>query len=323
MAIVAGIDEAGYGPLLGPLVVTGVAFEVPDSGQAGPDADLWTVLADSVCRKASRRDHRLPILDSKKLYHRASGLGLLECSALAMLKSAKPAPETFREFLRRVAPQAVDDLPHYPWYRDFDLDLPVEAGAGLIATKANAVSRNARAQGIRLAGVICEPLLEGHYNRVVSSTRNKAVVLLGQTLRIVQRILTRAGGRTAHIHVDRQGGRSHYTNPLMTAFDSFELEIIEETPQRSAYRLVRPPSSHTIEFCTDGEDRHLPIALASIFSKYIRELFMRGLNGYWSDRVPSLRPTAGYYTDALRFLEDIASAVRQEQIDRALLVRQR
>ncbi|MCH8916798.1 MAG: hypothetical protein IIC52_01970 [Proteobacteria bacterium] len=30
MAIVAGIDEAGFGPTLGPLVVSGVAFRVPD-----------------------------------------------------------------------------------------------------------------------------------------------------------------------------------------------------------------------------------------------------------------------------------------------------
>ena len=30
MGLVIGMDEAGYGPNLGPLVVTGVAFEVPD-----------------------------------------------------------------------------------------------------------------------------------------------------------------------------------------------------------------------------------------------------------------------------------------------------
>ena len=47
MAIVAGIDEAGYGPLLGPLVVSVVAFEVPD-GLAG--VDLWELLSAAVSR---------------------------------------------------------------------------------------------------------------------------------------------------------------------------------------------------------------------------------------------------------------------------------
>ena len=65
MAIVAGVDEAGYGPLLGPLVVTGVAFRVPD---AVAEASLWDVLRGSVTRRASAKDLRLPILDSKRLY---------------------------------------------------------------------------------------------------------------------------------------------------------------------------------------------------------------------------------------------------------------
>jgi ribonuclease HII len=320
LAIVVGIDEAGYGPLLGPLVVTGVAFEVPDD-QA--DRCLWRTLADSVTDRLRRRDLRLPILDSKRLYKPGSGLAALERTALAMLASSKPRPGTFRSLLKSAAPRALDDMRAYPWYADLDHDLPVEADAGVIATQANAVRRNARACGVRLAGVLSEPLLEGHYNRMVSSTRNKAVVLLGLTLRIVQRVLNKASGRPVTFLIDRHGGRSHYADWLMRSFDRFELEILEESPQRSAYRLVRSPSAHTVEFCTNGEDHHLPVALASIFSKYLRELFMRGFNAYWCDRVASLRPTAGYYRDALRFLDDVGRAARELGIDRNMLVRQR
>ena len=318
MAIVVGIDEAGYGPLLGPLVVTGVAFEVPDDAV---DACLWGLLSDSVTRRASRRDSRLPVLDSKKLHKSGAGLASLERSALAMLRSAHRLPETFAALLRRVAPQVLGDMAGYPWYRDLDFALPVEAQAGAIATSANAVRRNARRRGLRLSGVLSEPLLEGHYNRLVSSTRNKAVVLLGLTLRIVQRVITKADGRPLRIVIDRQGGRTHYADHLMTSFAGFDLRIIEESPQRSAYSLVRSPAACTVEFCTDGEDHHLAVALASIYSKYLRELFMRGLNRYWVQRVGSLRPTAGYYTDGLRFLEDIGPALDRQGVDRGMLVR--
>ncbi|MFQ5491703.1 MAG: hypothetical protein ACE5GE_13375 [Phycisphaerae bacterium] len=320
MAIIAGIDEAGYGPLLGPLVVTGVVFEVPDD-QA--DACLWELLSQSVTRRPTRKDLRLPVLDSKKLHARGKGIESLERTALGMLQSSLPAPDSFAGLLQRVAPHALQDMQNYPWYADLKLDLPVEADSGVVATQANAVRRNARAAGVRLAAVISEPLLEGHYNRLVSNTRNKAVVLMGLTLRIVQRIIERAAGAPVRVYADRQGGRCRYLDPLMRAFEGFEFQILEESDGRSAYRLTRSPARHDIEFCTSGEDKHLPTALASVFSKYLRELFMRGFNQYWSGRVNALRPTAGYYTDAQRFLKDIAQAVSKEGIDRAQLVRMR
>ena len=43
------------------------------------------------------------------------------------------------------------------------------------------------------------------------------------------------------------------------------------------------------------------VALASIVSKTVRELWMDVFNAYWRARVPGLRPTAGYPVDAVRF----------------------
>ncbi len=176
---------------------------------------------------------------------------------------------------------------------------------------------------IKLVGVFSEILPAGHYNRQVTQTRNKATVLMELALTIVQRILKKYGKDNLRICVDRQGGREHYVEKLMTFFAGVKLRIIEETPQRSAYSLNNGSQDWDIEFSTKGEDKHLPIALASIFSKYLRELFMKALNEYYAQRVENLAPTAGYYTDGKRFLADIDAAIKSEQIDTSILVRSR
>ena len=60
-----------------------------------------------------------------------------------------------------------------------------------------------------------------------------------------------------------------------------------------------------------ADGHHGLVALASIVSKTVRELWMDGFNAYWRSRVPGLRPTAGYPVDAQRFrraIEESASA---------------
>ena len=57
------------------------------------------------------------------------------------------------------------------------------------------------------------------------------------------------------------------------------------------------------------------VALASIVSKTVRELWMDEFNAYWLRRIPDLRPTAGYPSDAVRFrqaIEDVALAERHD-----------
>jgi hypothetical protein len=49
-------------------------------------------------------------------------------------------------------------------------------------------------------------------------------------------------------------------------------------------------------------------------AKYVRELSMHAFNAFWADRLPGLRPTAGYPTDALRWREDAATAIEQAHV---------
>src|SRR5687767_9088016 len=89
MVTIVGIDEAGYGPLLGPLVVSAVAFDVPLAllRESDPAAglNLWTLLKSSIAKRPNKRGSRLAVADSKILYDSSDsecGLKLLERAAL-------------------------------------------------------------------------------------------------------------------------------------------------------------------------------------------------------------------------------------------------
>ncbi len=317
--IVVGIDEAGYGPILGPLVVSAVGFDIPDDRA---DRSLWELLSDSVTQNARKRDHRLAIADSKKLYDKAKGLELLERAALSVLQSAGSRPASFSELLTGLCPRVVGEAGGYPWYAHLDIPLPVACQAAGLGPMANALSHSLTSIGGRFLGAISEPLLEGQYNDLVSRTKNKSVVLLGLTLRLIQRMADGHAGANLRIGIDRQGGRTSYGRWLMTSFEDFALKIVEESNDRSAYRMSRGSMEWQVEFAKKGEDRHLPVALASIFSKYTRELFMRAFNGYWQEQVPGVKPTAGYYTDGTRFLDDIRPHLGGLGIEESSLVRQ-
>ena len=69
MAVLVGIDEAGFGPILGPLVVSSSTFSLPDNLV---EADLWRLLRKGVSMTRKHLAGRLLITDSKKAYSRAA-----------------------------------------------------------------------------------------------------------------------------------------------------------------------------------------------------------------------------------------------------------
>ena len=81
----------------------------------------------------------------------------------------------------------------------------------------------------------------------------------------------------------------------------------EESPDVSTYRIV--PYGR-ISFIKDGDASHLPIAVASMVGKYLRELAMRDVNTLFVDQ--DLRPASGYRDKVTaRFIEQTEKARRR------------
>ena len=303
MAILAGIDEAGYGPLLGPLVSAATAFSVPNALCNKP---LWNILASSIARQPSRSSGRLAVADSKKLFAHRDGLARLERTALTFMHLLAKPTAHLGQLLRSLGDNCQGQMNNYPWYDGQSVSLPHAADAKDLATCLNALRLDTQRNDIAFLAARSQVLLVGRYNDLAEKTRNKSAVLFGLVGKYIARLVKAYAGEGLVIYADKLGGRTRYRSLLQQLFSDWDLRILQETRQASGYQLTKNSLTWQVHFQAKAESSHLPVALASIYAKYVRELFMELLNRYWCREVAGLRPTAGYYSDGRRFLADIA-----------------
>lgn len=326
MFVYAGIDEAGYGPLFGPLVVARSVFAVPKLEASSDPPHLWQRLSKAVCRGLAGRKGRVPIADSKALKSQAVGIKHLEigCLSFAGVRGVRPSClRTWLECLGEPCHEREDLLPWYaatearPWQA-----LPAANTEGEIAVARGMLMSTARRIGVEVPDLGASVVLEDVFNDLAQRTRSKAATSFTFVSRHLDAIFRQFGEHHPYVVVDRQGGRSHYREPLMLTFPDCAMTIVEESEDVSSYELSWPDGrAMRIRFQTEAEDAHMPVALASMIAKYTRELFMARFNGYFAERLPGVRPTAGYATDARRFLQEIEPRLPELEIDAGRLCR--
>lgn len=321
MLLYAGIDEAGYGPMLGPLCIGSSLFQLHDSDPEEGAPDLWSLLADAVCRRPTDKKRRIAIDDSKTLKGssgaRAHPLRHLERGVLAFLKAATGTlPRTDEACYQLLQSR----MGHEPWYVG-DVELPLAGEPEEHRIAAAVLGRTLESAGIEVRALGCEVIQAHQINAAASSRERKSDLNLGAALRMVDRIRRDHADMHPRVVIDRQGGRSRYREHLALAWPEGRIQVLGETDRISRYRIDLPDGLLTISFEAESEQNHLPVALASMVAKLVRELHMIRLNRFFATQIPELKPTAGYVQDGRRFMREIDPLVRSLDLDEGRLVR--
>ncbi len=343
----AGIDEAGLGPLLGPLTLGACALRVPRELD-----DLWRALdsvvsADPRLANAERRrsrttpGERIVVADSKLVFERGErGERRLERTALAFLALREGAPcsprdarELLRSFPEDVCP--LRPLEAEFWSSALAFGLPRRMAHDELRADVEALRGACHAARIELLDALVRTTAVRTLNDSFDATDNKARTHWQETSALIAHLWRRHAVEGLELTVDRQGGRMRYAAVLAETFPRARVGVVAESAPCSSYDVVEdargasadapasPARSMRIVFREKAELRSFPVALASCLAKFVRETCMQAFNDWFAALDPSLRPTAGYFNDAQRWLADARGAIERARVERRALVRSR
>jgi ribonuclease HII len=315
MPWIVGIDEAGYGPNLGPFVMTAVACRVPECHAA---ADMWNVLRSAARRHNEPCDARMVVADSKVVFSPARGLAGLEHTVHTALHG-KPV-HNVAAILDCLCPDCHEDMRREPWYRG-TTTLPMAAPAVDCSWSGQNLGNLCRSLDIVWGPIRSVVVCPAAFNALVHQWGTKAVVLAFSMVRLL-RALPR-DGETVSVVIDKHGGRNCYAALLQPAFDGGLVMTDGEGSQCSSYQVLDGNLRVRVTFQPRADANHFCVALASMVSKYLREVLMWEFNRFWQMRVPGLKPTAGYPGDSKRFWADIKAEVAKLRVQRHALWRQK
>jgi len=277
--LVMGVDENGLGPRLGPLVATSLTLETPRYARS------------VLCQ----RGLGLGLTDSKETGG-FGRMGFTESVALALL-GASPggAPESADGLLDRVFPDVQPRLksrcPDASTAEQcWGVDLGLPAFGGDPGFGRDLLERLVGRSRLRLVDVQSRIACAGVLNAKSVSGQNKLAVDLELFEDLIASVQRRHGAPLLVV-CGMIGGIRDYAS----RFGRFDSARVRQLASRGGQRRYAVEGVGEVRFEVDADARHLPVALASIVGKYVREVCMRRIGEFYRRGDPELRLASGYH----------------------------
>jgi ribonuclease HII len=277
--LVMGVDENGLGPRLGPLVATSVAIETPRYARS------------ALCG----RGLGLGLTDSKETGG-FGRMGFIESVALALLKrGGAPVPGSADGLLDAASPDARQRLraccPDDPTAEQcWAVDLPLPAFGGDESYGAALLDRLVGRSSLRIVDVQSRIACAGVLNAKLAAGTNKLAVDLELFEDLIASVHERHGAPLLVV-CGMIGGIRDYASRLSL----FEPHRVDLLSSRRGQRRYTVDGVGEVRFEVDADARHLPVALASMVGKYVREICMRRIGEFYRRGNPELKLASGYH----------------------------
>lgn len=303
---VVGLDENGMGPRLGPLVVTAATFELAGYDRA----------------KLRRRGLTVGISDSKAVSafgHMAQAESLALAVSERLCGKVPTTPEAMLDVIGLEGFAALTSAcppKSRPQCWGEPLSLPLFGGE--LDAGREMLARLDRS-GIRFAHLRTHVNCASYLNRAQAEGRNKLVVDLHSMERLILDA-RRVTPEELTAYCGMVGGLRKYQG-YFGVVEKTEVTCLEEVKGASRYHVRGLGELH---FEVGADDRHLPVALASMVGKYVRELCMKQINRFYARHLPDLREASGYHDPVTRaFVERVAPTRRKLNVVDSCFERQR
>ena len=254
MRLVLGVDEAGYGPNMGPLVIAVSAWSI-DS-----DLDLLQGLApfspEFQAAPWNKQSDFVPLGDSKKIYQPGKGLSGLSFAIqfFEAVMSRVPSSQSRRFDLRNLATQDIQRVEAHPWYAEprhgHECELQPNDSIDVLSQSVLLFAREKLSQlSVKLIDFRVRILDEAYFNESLERLGNKSDVLgqmsLGLAWEVLQSAREQHPCESIELYCDRQGGRKKYAALLSHTFqishpgENVPFIVADlESPESSVYSLT-------------------------------------------------------------------------------------
>ena len=275
-----GIDENGYGPVLGPLVVTSASLKLQNENFA-PTPDLWRLLG--IKKDPGSNSKKLLVCDSKMVFNtsRKKELAAEETILAFFYLCFGFLPESADQFLKAVIdPSTTKYNPScFCWKNNLDLQLNTTQRKD-IRKNAGRLKKRAEQNGVSLEKPRCFLFCPSRFNEGLKNG-NKSDLVLESGLNLIRRHGTDG---QFHACLGKVGGLRYYREPISALFGpQCTVTPTREEKNNSAYKLGGAgKTAGTITYLRDGENNSFLIALASLFGKYTRELFWKKTRAFFN-----------------------------------------